>query len=155
MTSEARPAPIDAPTLLALLPTRAGSWKHADAVVRPKPRVASGAGRVVVGDYTGPGGTSATLTLTDLGAQAGLAVAGQVQGRIVQKDDAGEETLYPEPGLTVRELVRADGKGRELSLTLTNGFVVTAASPRASFAELRQLADGIDRQKLARLRAGN
>jgi hypothetical protein len=148
VNAESRP---DAATLLALLPKRAGKWKLDDSTVQPKQRGGSGAGRVVTGHYLA-GTTEATLTLTDLAAQAGLAAAGQATERSTNDGPDGKETVYPDGTATVRELVRAGGKGSEVTVTTTNGFVVAAASAAATVADLKALAAGVDRKKLAALR---
>ena len=60
-------------------------------------------------------------------------------------------TAYGSPE-TVRELVRAGSKGSEVTVTTKNGFVVVAASAAATVADLKALAAGVDRKKLAALR---
>ena len=148
VNAESRP---DAATLLALLPKRAGKWKLDDSTVQPKQRGGSGAGRAVTGHYLA-GTTEATLTLTDLAAQAGLAAGGQATERSTNDGPDGKETVYPDGAATVRELVRAGGKGSEVTVTTKNGFVVAAASVAATVADLKALAAGVDRKKLAALR---
>ena len=118
------PSSIDGPTMLSLMPGRIGSWTLDDAVVRPRPRVPHGEGRIVDGDYRN-GARRARLTLTDLGAPAVAA----------EREEAG-----------------AAGKGNALKLTLAEGYTLTVAADDATPAELRQLAAGIDRKKLAAAR---
>ena len=125
--------------LKPLLPKQAGAWRQQAFGVK-NTEDDGVAGTWVSGTYSA-GKKKAKLTITDLGDVARTQTPWT--GPPVESD--GVRT-YGEGGRTVREEEKRGGK-REVTIVLGNGLAIGAAGSDVAFAELKQLATGVELAK--------
>lgn len=135
--------PVDAASLKALLP------ESLDGLPRVAVEAQSGAAMGI-----GIASAEATyrkddrqieLRIVDSGGMASLAaVAGWAQMTVDRETETEIEKVFKRGKHTVREQIRKDGSGGEISLVLANGIVIEAEGQQVDANALRKAVDGLN-----------